>query len=73
LSGLPALRPKDVIAILSKLGYIVDHQVGSHIVMYKPGVLPITVPNHNRDLKKGTLHTIIRSAGVTPEEFVRLK
>ncbi len=73
MSGLPGLRPKAVINILIKLGYIVDHQVGSHIVMYKEGSLPITVPNHNRDLKKGTLHTIIRSAGVSTEEFIQLR
>ena len=73
MSGLTGLRTKAVINILLKLGYVVDHQVGSHIVMYKEGSLPIIVPNHNRDLKKGTLHTIIRSAGVSPEEFILLK
>ena len=69
---LPAMRPRDVIAVLRKAGYGVDHQTGSHVVMYKAGGLPVTVPWHNRDLKKGTLRQIVRSAGLSVEEFLDL-
>jgi predicted RNA binding protein YcfA (HicA-like mRNA interferase family) len=30
----------------------------------------VTVPYHRRDLKRGTLHSIIRQAGWTVEEFL---
>jgi hypothetical protein len=34
----------------------------------KPGLL-VTIPYHNRDLKRGTLRAILRQAGITPEEL----
>ena len=73
MTGLPAMRPSEVIAILQKVGYSVDHQTGSHVVLYKEGRLPITVSQHNRDLKKGTLHQIVRSSGLSIEEFLKLR
>lgn len=73
MTDLPSMRPDRVIAMLRKAGYEVDHHTGSHIIMYKEGRLPISVPRHNRDLKKGTLHQIIRNAGLSIEEFLKLK
>lgn len=73
MTGLPAVRPNEVVAILRKIGYEVDHVTGSHVILYRSGSLPVTVPKHNRDLKKGTLHQILRSAGLSVEEFVRLR
>lgn len=67
------MRPDDVIAVLLKAGFSVDHQTGSHVILYKKGRLPVTVPRHNRDLKKGTLHHIIRSAGLSIDEFLKLR
>ena len=73
MTGLPAMRPDEVISALRKVGCLVDHQTGSHVILYKKGRLPITVPRHNRDLKKGTLHQIIRNAGLSTEEFLKLR
>lgn len=72
MTDLPSVRSDQVIRALQKAGYAIDHQKGSHAVLYKVGRLPITVPRHNRDLKKGTLHTILRGAGLSVDEFVRL-
>jgi hypothetical protein len=36
-----------------------------------PGVL-LTVPYHNRDLKRGTLRAILRQAGLTADELRNL-
>lgn len=72
MTDLPSVRSRDVIAALKKAGYMVDHQTGSHAIMYKRGCVPITVPSHNRDLKKGTLHQIIRNSGLTAEGFLKL-
>jgi predicted RNA binding protein YcfA (HicA-like mRNA interferase family) len=71
MTPLPGLRPREVIAILRRLGYEVDHQTGSHAILYKPDHLPITVPMHHRDLKTGTLRQIIRNTGLSVEEFLR--
>jgi predicted RNA binding protein YcfA (HicA-like mRNA interferase family) len=32
----------------------------------------VTVPNHTRDLRPGTLRSIIRNAGLTVAEFIEL-
>lgn len=73
MTRLPAMRPSDVIAVLRKIGYVADHQTGSHVIMYKDSHLPISVPWHNRDMKRGTLANIIRSAGLSIDEFLKLR
>ena len=72
MTKILSVRPDAVVSALGGAGYSVDHQTGSHVILYKEGRLPISVPRHNRDLKKGTLHQILRSAGIGPEEFVKL-
>jgi predicted RNA binding protein YcfA (HicA-like mRNA interferase family) len=32
----------------------------------------VTVPMHQRDVPKGTLHSIIADAGLTVDEFIQL-
>ncbi len=69
---LPALRPAEVIRVLLRNGFrelrqtkhrhFADDATPPHIV---------TVPFHRRCLKRGTLHSIIRQAGWTVEEFVQ--
>ena len=67
------MRPEEVISILQRVGFVVDHQTGSHVILYRVGRLPVTVPKHNRDLRKGTLRHIIASAGLSVEEFLKLR
>ncbi|MEM2057234.1 MAG: type II toxin-antitoxin system HicA family toxin [Thermoproteota archaeon] len=73
MSKLPVVSGMDVVKALSKIGYEVDHQTGSHILLRqkeKPN-RRITVPKH-REIAKGTLRAIIRQAGLTVEEFIKL-
>ena len=69
---LPPMKAPEVIGILEKAGWYVDHVTGSHYLMRhpdKPGRVP--VPYHaNRDVKIGVLRSIIRQAGMTVEEFL---
>lgn len=71
---LPALRPREVLRALEKAGYFIHHSTGSHRILKHPDQPErrITVPFHNRDLKRGTLRSIIRQAGMTVEEFQQL-
>ena len=47
-------------------------QVGSHLVMIKPGIrVNLSIPQH-KELSVGTLRALIRSAGLTVEEFLEL-
>ena len=71
MSRLPVCSGQDAIRAFQKLGYQVDHQTGSHIILRHPQMRRLTVPNH-RELAKGTLRALIREAGLTKEEFVSL-
>jgi len=33
---MPALKPKEVVSILEKAGYYIDHTTGSHYIMRHP-------------------------------------
>jgi predicted RNA binding protein YcfA (HicA-like mRNA interferase family) len=72
---LPAINGRRVIGALTRAGFVLDRVVGSHHVMVFPGDVTrtVTVPVHSgRDLKPGTLRSIIRQAGFTVEEFTEL-
>ena len=71
MSRLPVCSGQDAIRVFQKLGYEVDHQTGSHIILRHPQTRRLTVPNH-RELAKGILRALIREAGLTKEEFINL-
>jgi predicted RNA binding protein YcfA (HicA-like mRNA interferase family) len=71
VSRLPACSGSDAVKAFGKIGYAVDHQTGSHIILRHPSGRRLTVPNH-RELAKGTLRASIREAGLTKEQFVEL-
>ena len=68
---LPAVKPKRVIKALERNGFYVHHVAGSHYILKKEK-LRVTVPYHNKDLKPGTIASIISQAGLTVEEFLDL-
>lgn len=71
---IPSLTPRQVIDALKRGGFQVHHVRGSHYAlrhMEKPDVRVI-VAFHNRPMKRGTLHGIIRQAGLAIEEFIDL-
>jgi predicted RNA binding protein YcfA (HicA-like mRNA interferase family) len=73
VSRLPVVSGLDAVRALAKLGYAVDHQTGSHIILRQdqPPHRRLTVPDH-RELAKGTLRGLIRQAGLTVEAFCAL-
>jgi predicted RNA binding protein YcfA (HicA-like mRNA interferase family) len=70
---LPVVSGVDTVAALSKIGFRVDKQSGSHILIRRivSPHLRLSVPDHP-ELAKGTLRTLIRQAGLTVEEFTEL-
>jgi len=68
MSRLPVCSGQDAIRVFQKVGYAVDHQTGSHVILRHPQMRRLTVPNH-RELAKGTLRALIREAGLTKEQF----
>ncbi|HUU09615.1 MAG TPA: type II toxin-antitoxin system HicA family toxin [Phycisphaerae bacterium] len=73
MTRLPVVSGRDAARALGKIGYELDHQTGSHMILRRatPPHRRLTVPDH-RELAKGTLRAIIREAGLTVEEFAAL-
>jgi len=68
MSRMPVCSGAEAVKAFRQLGYEVDHQTGSHIILRHPSQRRLTVPNH-RELAKGTLRALIREAGLTKEQF----
>ncbi|WP_198527397.1 type II toxin-antitoxin system HicA family toxin [Candidatus Methanoperedens nitratireducens] len=65
----------DAIKKLKKVGFVFDRYAkGSHEIWYNPITKRrVTIPNHpGVDIPKGTLRAIIKEAGYSIEDFIRL-
>jgi predicted RNA binding protein YcfA (HicA-like mRNA interferase family) len=71
---LPALRPQKVIRALNRAGFVLNRIKGSHHHFDHPEKpeCVVTVPVHGRDIKRGTLQSIIKQAGMTVDECLDL-
>jgi predicted RNA binding protein YcfA (HicA-like mRNA interferase family) len=71
---LPAVTPRKVMRALERAGFVCIRVSGSHHIYEHPArpdeIVP--VPRHDRDLKRGTLQSILRLAGLTRDEFLKL-
>ena len=71
MSSVPALKPRDVIALLVALGFEEVRQRGSHKQFRHPDGRATTVPVHRgRDVSPILLRCIARDIGLTVREFV---
>jgi len=68
MTKLPGVSGRDLVKALAKIGYLSDHQTGSHIILrhHAPPHRRLTILNH-KEIAKGTLKNIIREAGLTIE------
>jgi predicted RNA binding protein YcfA (HicA-like mRNA interferase family) len=66
---LPSLKPREVLQALRRAGFFVHHTSGSHYILKHPDhpARRVTLPFHNKDLKRGTLLAIIDEAGLTAD------
>ena len=70
MSRLPRVSGDEAIRAFRRFGYRTVRQSGSHVRMKCEGRQPLTVPRH-KELKRGTLRSLIKDAGLTVEEFTR--
>jgi predicted RNA binding protein YcfA (HicA-like mRNA interferase family) len=71
MPALPVLSGRKAVRVFEKLGWEVVRQRGSHIILVKEGeIATLSIPDH-KEIAKGTLRSLIRSAGLTVEAFVR--
>ena len=67
---VPLLKPKSVIKVFKKYGWVVARSSGSHIILTKEGnIATLSVPNHS-EVARGTLRSLIEKSGLTVEEFL---
>ena len=68
---LPVVSGKETMKALSKIGYYIRDQKGSHVHMRHPTKRPLTVPMHN-EIDRGTLRAILEAAEISEKEFIEL-
>ncbi|MFI5115377.1 MAG: type II toxin-antitoxin system HicA family toxin [Terriglobales bacterium] len=72
MSKLGNISGKDALKAFSKVGWQSVSQVGSHLMMTKPGQRAnLSIPQH-KELSVGTLRALIRASGMTVDEFLEL-
>lgn len=72
MGTLANISGKEASKAFAKAGWLIVGQVGSHLVMTKPGQRTnLSIPQH-RELSVGTLRALMRSAGMTVQEFLDL-
>lgn len=70
-SKYPVCTPDEVCRALKKAGFSLVKQTGSH-AKYSNGIRIVIVPIHNKDLKTGTLKSILVQSNIPLEVFLGL-
>jgi predicted RNA binding protein YcfA (HicA-like mRNA interferase family) len=61
----PSYNAKELIKLLERKGFVLDRTKGSHGIYRMPdGSKRVIVPMHNKDIPKGTFHSILKQAGI---------
>jgi len=72
VAKLPVISGAEAVRRFERGGWRWARQRGSHVVMLKEGnIASLSVPQHH-ELAPGTLRALIRAAGMTVDEFVKL-
>jgi predicted RNA binding protein YcfA (HicA-like mRNA interferase family) len=72
MGRLSNISGKQAVKIFEKCGYRLDHQTGSHQILWHPERSILSIPNH-RELAPGLLRSLIRQAEMTVDDFLDLK
>lgn len=69
-ASIPILSGREVVRVFQSFGWTVARQKGSHIIMTKQNeIVTLSVPDH-KEVARGTLRSLIRSANLTVDEFI---
>lgn len=70
---LPVLKSREVVKILSNLGFVMVRQSGSHQQFRHSDGRATTVPRHSRDIAPPLIRQICKDIELTIEEFLKAK
>jgi predicted RNA binding protein YcfA (HicA-like mRNA interferase family) len=72
MTKLPRVSGRECVRALSKVGFEIKRQHGSHIILRRNDPFSqVVVPDHP-ELDTGTLRGILRLAVISPEKFMEL-
>lgn len=76
MSKLPILTGREIVKALTRAGFQIRNQTGSHVHLVGTSESVkrlVTVPDHgNKEIPIGTMLSILRQAGLSRDEFLRL-
>jgi predicted RNA binding protein YcfA (HicA-like mRNA interferase family) len=74
MSRLPQLTARELIRFLKSQEFVEDRQSGSHLTLWHPGRrVSVTIPVHTGcDIGRGLAARILKDAGFTVDDFLRL-
>lgn len=75
MSQLGQLTSRELVAFLHSQGFQDQRQSGSHLTLWHPGKLTsVTIPVHTgTDIGQGLAIKILKSAGYSVEDYLRLR
>ena len=74
MTAITVIPSKKMVAILRRLGFELDRQRGSHAYYKHADGRRTVVPMHaGEDLGKGLIREILKSVGLSVEEYDRLR
>ena len=75
MTRIPQVTARELIQFLKAQGFVEDRQSGSHLTLWHEGKnLSITIPIHSGcDIGRGLAVRILKDAGFTVDDFLRLR
>ncbi|MBU1000081.1 type II toxin-antitoxin system HicA family toxin [Patescibacteria group bacterium] len=70
---MPSITPKEILKFLKSKGFYISRRSGGHMILHhnSDNSKRVTLPIHNKDLKPGTLSSILKQAGVDKKEVFK--
>jgi len=72
MAKLPVVKGDDAIKAFEGAGFYLDHWSGGYAILYHSDGRHLSIPGGRKELKPGTLRTLIRKAGLTVDVFTEL-
>ena len=67
---LSNISGREAVRIFKRFGYVLDHQTGSHMILYHEARPTLSIPDH-KELAPGLLRGLIRKSGLRVDEFLK--
>ena len=75
MARMPQITAGELVRFLKTQGFLEDRQAGSHLTLWHPArKVSVTIPVHSGcDVGRGLAARILKDAGFSAEEYLRLR